>query len=149
MSTLLSAPDKAVSKDTKALGLASCIALIIGNMVGSGFYLSPASLAPYGLLAVVSWVVMGLGAVCLGLSIRATRTCLSRHGGAICLYPRGLWRFRRLLGRMGLLDLHLGVASGDRGCVYRVPGETHAGAEGKSSGCHRSDARCDVAGRSD
>jgi arginine:agmatine antiporter len=67
MSTLLSAHAKAVSKDTKALGLASCTALIIGNMVGSGFYLSPTSLAPYGLLAVVGWVVMGLGAVCLGL----------------------------------------------------------------------------------
>ena len=55
------------SKNKKALGLIACTALIIGNMVGSGFYLSPASLAPYGLLAIVGWLVMGLGAVCLGL----------------------------------------------------------------------------------
>jgi amino acid transporter len=53
--------------ETKALGLVACTALIIGNMVGSGFYLSPASLAPYGLLAIVGWLVMGAGAVCLGL----------------------------------------------------------------------------------
>src|SRR5215813_8319250 len=55
------------SKGKKALGLTACTALIIGNMVGSGFYLSPASLAPYGLLAIVGWLVMGFGAVCLGL----------------------------------------------------------------------------------
>lgn len=53
--------------ETKALGLLACTALIIGNMVGSGFYLSPASLASYGLLAIAGWLVMGFGAVCLGL----------------------------------------------------------------------------------
>jgi APA family basic amino acid/polyamine antiporter len=38
-------------------------------MVGSGFYLSPAAVAPYGNLAIVAWIVMGIGAVCLGLNI--------------------------------------------------------------------------------
>jgi basic amino acid/polyamine antiporter, APA family len=59
--------NKVTSTQKKALGLVACTALIIGNMVGSGFYVSPASLAPYGLLAIVSWIVMGVGAVCLGL----------------------------------------------------------------------------------
>ncbi len=60
--------DEIASKGTtKALGLVACTALIIGNMVGSGFYLSPTSLAPYGPLAIVSWIVMGIGAACLGL----------------------------------------------------------------------------------
>ena len=60
--------EEVAKKETKkALGLAACTALIIGNMVGSGFYLSPASLAPYGLLAIAGWIVMGIGAVCLGL----------------------------------------------------------------------------------
>lgn len=68
MTTPLLVRDEVTGKATKkALGLVTCTALIIGNMVGSGFYLSPASLAPYGLLAIVSWIVMGLGAVCLGL----------------------------------------------------------------------------------
>src|SRR5580765_1663430 len=60
--------DEVAGKETKkALGLVACTALIIGNMVGSGFYLSPTALAPYGPLAIVSWIVMGIGAVCLGL----------------------------------------------------------------------------------
>src|SRR5690349_19386141 len=67
MSTPVLARDKVTSTQTKALGLAACTALIIGNMVGSGFYVSPSSLAPYGLLAIVGWIVMGAGAVCLGL----------------------------------------------------------------------------------
>jgi amino acid transporter len=51
----------------RALGLAACTALVVGNMVGSGFYLSPSAVAPYGLLAPLAWIVMGVGAVCLGL----------------------------------------------------------------------------------
>jgi APA family basic amino acid/polyamine antiporter len=68
MSTPALIHDRGAKKtETKALGLIACTALIIGNMVGSGFYLSPMSLAPYGLLAIVGWAVMGIGAVCLGL----------------------------------------------------------------------------------
>jgi len=45
-----------------SLGLAACVAIVIGNMVGSGFYLSPSAVAPYGILAIVAWIVMGVGA---------------------------------------------------------------------------------------
>src|SRR5512134_611328 len=60
-------PTAAAQAAPKALGLAACTALVVGNMVGSGFYLSPAAVAPYGLLAPLAWVVMGVGAACLGL----------------------------------------------------------------------------------
>lgn len=36
-------------------------------MVGSGFYLSPAAVAPYGWMSVIAWAVMAGGAICLGL----------------------------------------------------------------------------------
>jgi APA family basic amino acid/polyamine antiporter len=45
----------------------ACTAIVVGNMVGSGFYLSPAAVAPYGALSIVAWAVMGAGAGCLGL----------------------------------------------------------------------------------
>jgi arginine:agmatine antiporter len=67
MATPTAAEAKITNGEKKALGLAACTALIMGNMVGSGFYLSPISLAPYGLLAIVGWIVMGIGAICLGL----------------------------------------------------------------------------------
>ena len=49
------------------LGLWACTTLVIGNVVGSGFFLSPAALAPYGAIAVIGWVLMSVVAVCLGL----------------------------------------------------------------------------------
>ena len=52
----------------KSLGMAACTAIVVGNMVGSGFYLSPAAVAPYGNLAILIWLIMGAGAICLGLT---------------------------------------------------------------------------------
>jgi arginine:agmatine antiporter len=49
-----------------ALGVAACTALVVGNMVDSGFYLSPSALAGYGQIAILGWIVMGFGAACLG-----------------------------------------------------------------------------------
>jgi basic amino acid/polyamine antiporter, APA family len=46
----------------------ACTAIVVGNMVGSGFYLSPSALAPYGALSILAWIVMGIGAGCLGLA---------------------------------------------------------------------------------
>ena len=54
--------------EAKSLGLAACTALVVGNMIGSGFYLSPSALAPYGQLAILAWIVMAGGAICLGLT---------------------------------------------------------------------------------
>ena len=36
------------ARPRKALGLWASIALVIGNMIGSGIFLLPASLAPFG-----------------------------------------------------------------------------------------------------
>ena len=66
----------------KSLGLGACTAVVVGNMVGSGFYLSPAAVAPYGQLAIVMWVVMGFGAICLGIAFaRLARLAPAATGG--------------------------------------------------------------------
>jgi len=64
-----------------SLGLAACTAIVVGNMVGSGFYLSPAAVAPYGLLAILTWIVMGAGAICLGLTFARLARMHSATGG--------------------------------------------------------------------
>ena len=50
-------------------------------MVGSGFYLAPAAMAPYGLLAILAWIVMGVGAVCLGLTFARLARLAPATGG--------------------------------------------------------------------
>ena len=49
----------------RKLGLFAAIALIMGNMIGSGVFLLPASLAPYGWNAVLGWVVTIAGTLVL------------------------------------------------------------------------------------
>ena len=65
----------------KSLGVAACTAIVVGNMVGSGFYLSPAAVAPYGNLAILAWVVMGAGAICLGLTFAKLARIAPATGG--------------------------------------------------------------------
>jgi len=43
------------------------VSLVMGNMIGSGIFLLPASLAPYGGLAIVGWLISTCGALLLAL----------------------------------------------------------------------------------
>jgi arginine:agmatine antiporter len=65
----------------RSLGVAACTAIVIGNMVGSGFYLSPAVLAPYGNLAILAWALMGAGALCVGLTFAKLARMTPATGG--------------------------------------------------------------------
>jgi len=65
----------------KSLGIGACTAVVVGNMVGSGFYLSPAAVAPYGTLAILMWAIMGGGAICLGLTFARLARLAPATGG--------------------------------------------------------------------
>jgi len=56
--------DAAIAPRRK-LGLAMCVALVVGNMIGSGVFLLPASLAPLGWNSVYGWLVTIAGSLCL------------------------------------------------------------------------------------
>jgi APA family basic amino acid/polyamine antiporter len=49
----------------KAMGLWSCIALVVGNMIGAGIFMLPSVLAGYGTLSLWGWAV----SVCAALSL--------------------------------------------------------------------------------
>lgn len=58
----------------RVLGFWMCLALVMGNMIGSGVFLLPASLAPFGWNAVAGWVVTIAGALVLAyLLVRLTK----------------------------------------------------------------------------
>ena len=86
---------------TKSLGLAACTAIVVGNMVGSGFYLSPSAVAPYGLLAIVAWIVMGIGAVCLGLTFARLARMTPATGGPYAYTRLGYGDFAGFLVAWG------------------------------------------------
>ena len=51
-----------------------CVALVVGNSIGSGVFLLPASLAPYGLNSTIAWAFTAAGAIALAIVF----ACLSR-----------------------------------------------------------------------
>jgi len=53
-----------VSGDSvRALGLTMTTALVVGNTIGVGIFMLPASLAPYGMNAVPAWLITSIGAI--------------------------------------------------------------------------------------
>lgn len=51
----------------KALSLPILLSLVVGNMIGTGIYVLPASLAPYGSLSLVAWLYTAVGAMLMAL----------------------------------------------------------------------------------
>ncbi|WP_395007862.1 amino acid permease [Undibacterium sp.] len=52
----------------KPLGFWTCTALIVGNVIGMGIFMLPASLAPFGWNAFLGWAVTLIGAVFIALT---------------------------------------------------------------------------------
>jgi basic amino acid/polyamine antiporter, APA family len=65
----------------RPLGLWSATALVIGNIIGSGIFLLPASLAPYGGASTVGWVWSFAGAMLLAAVFSRLARSLPRAGG--------------------------------------------------------------------
>ncbi|HEY2397164.1 MAG TPA: amino acid permease [Rudaea sp.] len=57
--------------NSRKLGFWMCTALVVGNMIGAGIFLLPASLAPYGLNSMVAWGLTATGAMILAVIFAA------------------------------------------------------------------------------
>ena len=51
--------------DTRKIGFWTCTALVVGNCIGMGIFLLPASLAPYGFNATIGWGITVVGCIAL------------------------------------------------------------------------------------
>jgi APA family basic amino acid/polyamine antiporter len=75
------------------LGLWMCTALVVGNMIGSGVFLLPASLAPFGGISILGWLVSAGGAVCLALVFARLGALMPRVGGPYAYAREGFGDF--------------------------------------------------------
>src|SRR3546814_14472714 len=85
------------SPPRRVLGFWMCLALVMGNMIGSGVYLLPTSLAPYGWNAVFGWVFTVGGALCLAFVFSRLPRALPPAGGAYGFVRAGFGPFAAVL----------------------------------------------------
>jgi APA family basic amino acid/polyamine antiporter len=81
------------SPHTRVLGLWMLTALVAGNMIGSGVFLLPASLAGFGSISLISWVLTSIGAIFLALVFAKLGSLLPRVGGPYAYCREGLGNF--------------------------------------------------------
>jgi APA family basic amino acid/polyamine antiporter len=63
------------------LGYWMCVALVVGNSIGSGVFLLPASLAPYGMNSVLAWGFTACGAILLAIVFARLSRAYPAAGG--------------------------------------------------------------------
>jgi APA family basic amino acid/polyamine antiporter len=65
----------------RQLGFWMCTALVIGNTIGIGIFMQPASLAPYGLNALIAWAITAFGTVVIAIVFALLARHLARADG--------------------------------------------------------------------
>ena len=66
---------------SRPLGFWMCLALVMGNMIGSGVYLLPGALAPFGWTGVFGWFVTIAGALVLAYIFGRLASRFPKAGG--------------------------------------------------------------------
>lgn len=86
----------------KKIGLFISTALVMGNMIASGLFMLPASLAVFGGISLVGWLISGAGAMCLAMVFAwLSRQFPMATGGPYAYAREGLGPFAAFLVAWG------------------------------------------------
>ncbi|WP_202307148.1 MULTISPECIES: amino acid permease [unclassified Mesorhizobium] len=87
--------DPSASRGERAggLGLMACTALVVGNMIGSGIFLLPASLAAFGPISLAGWIVTSIGALILAVIFGRLSRIVVKTGGPYAYTQAGFGEF--------------------------------------------------------
>lgn len=77
----ITVPDPVPAARKRVLGLSASTALVVGNMIGSGIFLLPASLAAFGGISLVGWLFTATGAMFLALLFAKLASMVPKVGG--------------------------------------------------------------------
>ncbi|HXA91746.1 MAG TPA: amino acid permease, partial [Steroidobacteraceae bacterium] len=76
------------SGEPRELGFWTCTALVVGNTIGVGIFVLPASLAPFGLNALLAWGVTIVGCLFLAIVFAGLARAFPRDDGAYAYVQR-------------------------------------------------------------
>jgi APA family basic amino acid/polyamine antiporter len=71
-----------MNKPSRVIGQWTLVALVIGNIIGSGIFVLPASMAPFGAASLLGWGVSLGGVLMLALVFSWLARLIPNHGGA-------------------------------------------------------------------
>jgi APA family basic amino acid/polyamine antiporter len=74
----------------RKIGLWIATALVIGNMIGSGVFLLPASLAPFGGISILGWIFSSVGALMVAFLLARMGRMMPAAGGPYAFTRAGL-----------------------------------------------------------
>lgn len=66
----------------RKMGFWSVFAIVVGSQIGTGIFITPVSLAPFGLYTIVGWIIAGGGAISLSLVFANLCAKFPKTGGA-------------------------------------------------------------------
>ncbi len=66
---------------SRSIGFWRCWALVVGSMIGSGVFMLPAVLAPYGKYSVLGWLISGGGTILIALTLGSLASRSPHLGG--------------------------------------------------------------------
>jgi APA family basic amino acid/polyamine antiporter len=69
------------STERKSLGFLTVVSLVISSQVGSGIFIFPADLAPFGTLGLLGWPIAVAGAIALALVFSELSSKIVKNGG--------------------------------------------------------------------
>lgn len=70
-----------IKAPARQIGFWTCLALVIGNTIGTGIFLIPAALAPFGWNALYGWGITIVGALCLAYVFASLARLMPEAGG--------------------------------------------------------------------
>ncbi|MGD9108686.1 MAG: amino acid permease [Gammaproteobacteria bacterium] len=83
-----------MQQQSKPLGLWTLTALVSGNMIGSGIFLLPSTLAKLGSISLLAWILTALGAFCIAITFAKSSTLVKHKSGGPYAYAEvGFGRF--------------------------------------------------------
>lgn len=86
---------------SKKIGLLPTTSLVLGNMIGSGIFLLPASLAAYGGISIIGWVISAFGGLVIAKVFSELGKQFPRTGGPYTFAKEGFGDFPAFLVAWG------------------------------------------------
>jgi len=74
--------------DARPFGFWTATALVVGGMIGTGIFMMPVSLAPFGWTSILAWIVSIAGVCAIALALAALVLAMPGETGAIAITGR-------------------------------------------------------------